>query len=323
MRSSALPVNKPDYAIPGAANGLGRVEPQLRDLIALAGPATALPAWARSLRAHHSGQYLSRVRGRGMEYDESRPYQPGDDIRHLDWRVTARTGKPHTKLFREERERPVFVAVDYNRSMFFATRGVFKAVQAARLASLLAWRAQYNGDRLGGLLFSSRTHYELPPRRGKAAVIRMLKLLAEDAPRCRQAPPAANSANVFGQTITRLQRLAKPGSLVFVLSDFQTFDDRAASEIARLSVHTDVALIAIHDVFEAHFPELDRAAALSDEQDILRLSGVSSQQRARYAQQFTDHLDKLRQLCREQRMLFASVDCASDPLSALMRLFAR
>ena len=258
-----------------------------------------------------------------MEYDESRPYQPGDDIRHLDWRVTARTGRPHTKLFREERERPVFVAVDYNRSMFFATRGVFKAVQAARLASLLAWRAQHNGDRLGGLLFSSQTHHELPPRRGKAAVIRMLKLMAEDAPRCRQAPAGANSANVFGQTIKRLQRLAKPGSLVFVLSDFQTFDNHAASEIARLSVHTDVALIAIHDEFEAQFPALDRAGALSDEQDILRLSGVSSQQRERYAQQFTDQLDKLRQLCREQRMLFASVDCASDPLSALMRLFSR
>ncbi|MEQ8659878.1 MAG: DUF58 domain-containing protein, partial [Gammaproteobacteria bacterium] len=100
-------------------------------MVALAGQARALPGFARPLRARHSGQYLSRLRGRGMEYDESRPYQPGDDIRQIDWRVTARTGRPHTKLFREERERPVFLCVDYRHGMFFATQGVFKSVQAA------------------------------------------------------------------------------------------------------------------------------------------------------------------------------------------------
>ena len=88
-----------------------------------------------------------------MEFDESRLYQPGDDIRNMDWRVTARTGKPHTKLFREERERPVFVWVDYRAPMFFATQGVFKSVFVARMAALIAWNAVQQGDRIGGLIF--------------------------------------------------------------------------------------------------------------------------------------------------------------------------
>jgi uncharacterized protein (DUF58 family) len=164
------------------APSLDRVEPQLRELMSLAGGARALPSWSRSIRAPQSGQYLSTLRGRGMEYDESRPYQPGDDIRQLDWRVTARTGKPHTKLFREERERPVFICVDYRRAMFFATKGVFKAVQAARLAALLAWRAQQQGDRVGGLVFADAIHHELPPRRNRTATLQWLKLLADTAP---------------------------------------------------------------------------------------------------------------------------------------------
>jgi uncharacterized protein (DUF58 family) len=95
------------------------------------------------------GQYRTRFRGRGMEFAEVRAYQPGDDVRSIDWRVTARRGKAHTKLFHEERERPVLVAVDYRTPMFFATRGCFKAVQVSRLAALLAWQALGRGDRIG------------------------------------------------------------------------------------------------------------------------------------------------------------------------------
>ena len=114
-----------------------------------------------------------------MEYDESRLYQPGDDIRNIDWRVTARTGKPHTKLFREERERPVHVWVDLRAPMFFATRGKYKAVRAAELASLFAWTACQQGDRIGGIVFSDNSHHELKPQRGKSAVLRLIKFMVE------------------------------------------------------------------------------------------------------------------------------------------------
>lgn len=111
------------------------VRPTLDDLIRLNQPAKSIELARSTARALQSGQYFSAFKGRGMEFDESRPYAHGDDIRSLDWRVTARTGKVHTKLFREERERPVFLSVDLRSPMFFATRGLFKSVLATRLAA--------------------------------------------------------------------------------------------------------------------------------------------------------------------------------------------
>ena len=301
--------------------GLERVEPQLRELLALAGPASALPHWTRSVRARASGPFLSRLRGRGMEYDESRPYLPGDDIRRIDWRVTARTGRPHTKLFREELERPVLICVDYRRAMFFATRGVFKAVQAARVASLLAWRAQQNGDRVGGLLFADHIHHELPPRRGSTATMQWLKLLVAQAPSQRAALSTGAAPTPLSDALKRIARVAKPGTLVFVISDFRGLDDAASAALAQLSLHADVGLIAIHDPLEALFPEFDGVAGLIDGERSLRLAGVSSAGRESYAAQFSARLASLRQICRERRMLFTSMETGADPTTSLIKLF--
>ena len=310
------------HSNPTKTTALERVEPQLRELLALAGPATALPHWTRSIRARASGPFLSRLRGRGMEYDESRPYLPGDDIRQLDWRVTARTGQPHTKLFREELERPVLLCVDYRRAMFFATRGVFKAVQAARVASLMAWRAQQNGDRVGGLLFADQMHHELPPRRGSTATMQLLKLLVAQAPiqRAANALHAPGSAPLT-DALLRAARVAKPGTLVFVISDFRGLDEAASAALAQLSQHADVGLVAIYDPLEALFPEFDGVAGLVDGQRSLTLAGVSAAERDSYAAQFSARLATLRQICRERRMLFTSMDTTAEPTTALIKLF--
>ena len=110
------------------------------------------------------GPYLTKLKGRGMEFAEARPYQPGDDVRHIDWRVTARTVRTHTKLYREERERPVMLVLDQCRQMFFGSRKRLKSVQAARIAALMGWRALLRGDRVGAILFSEKLHYEIRPR---------------------------------------------------------------------------------------------------------------------------------------------------------------
>ena len=99
-----------------------------------------------------------------MEFAEARPYQPGDNVRHIDWRVTARTMRTHTKLYREERERPVMLVLDQCRQMFFGSRKRLKSVQAARMAALMGWRALLRGDRVGAILFSEKLHYEFRPR---------------------------------------------------------------------------------------------------------------------------------------------------------------
>jgi len=315
---SALPF-KPASA---PTSGLERVEPQLRELLALAAQAGALPQWTRVIRARSSGAFLSRLRGRGMEYDESRPYLPGDDIRQLDWRVTARTGRPHTKMFREERERPVLLCVDYRRAMFFATRGVFKAVQAARAASLLAWHAQQNGDRVGGLLFADQEHHELPPRRGRTATMQWLKMLVSQGALQRAASNReASEARPLREALQRVARVAKPGTLVFVISDFRGFDEPAKAALVQLGLHVDVGLIAIHDPLEASFPELDEAASIADGERSLRLAGVGRTQRDSYAAQFGARIANLRQVCRERRMLFTTIETSADPVAALIKLF--
>ena len=147
-------------------------------LIALRGAGESLTLKASRISARQSGNYLSRFKGRGMEFDEARLYQPGDDVRTMDWRVTARTGKPHTKLYCEERERAVLTWVDMRPTMFFATRGAFKSVIAARAAALLGWSANRQGDRLGGLVFNADTHHELRPKRGKSATLKMMQLIS-------------------------------------------------------------------------------------------------------------------------------------------------
>ena len=191
-------------------------------LVRLNEAAASLSLHTATVRARMSGEYLSPFKGRGMEFDESRPYQPGDDVRNLDWRVMARTGRAHTKLFREERERPVFLWVDLRPAMFFATRGAFKSVVAARAAVLLAWAANRQGDRVGGIIFSDQHHDELKPGRGKAAVLHLINRVAHHP--AWSGEKRAGVGEVAEQAMLRLRRVVRPGSMVFLLSDFRGLD---------------------------------------------------------------------------------------------------
>ncbi len=128
---------------------------------------------------NRAGGYLSGFKGRGMDFEEVRAYQPGDDVRLIDWRVTARTGKPFTKIFHEERERPVFIVVDLSATMFFGTKTAFKSVIAAKVAALIAWAAVKNGDRVGGIFYGGENCHELRPKSRNRGVLPFLKLLCE------------------------------------------------------------------------------------------------------------------------------------------------
>ncbi|MEL6302914.1 MAG: DUF58 domain-containing protein [Pseudomonadota bacterium] len=226
-----------------------RVEVRQSDLIALRHDARALSLQALRVRARKGGQYLSHFKGRGMEFDETRLYQPGDDPRSIDWRVTARTGRAYTKLFREERERPVFCWVDQRHTMHFATRGVFKSVQAARLAALLGWCAIQRGDRLGGFLFNDLSRVELRPLLGKRAILRMIHQLE-----ALQAPVRDAPRPNLQRTLAGLRRVAHPGSLVAMISDFSGFDDVCAAHLRALAAHNNLMICFVHDPLERELP---------------------------------------------------------------------
>src|SRR6185312_13913452 len=135
----------------------------------------------------------------------------------LDWRVTARTGRAHTKLFREERERAVLLWMDFRSPMFFATQGAFKSVRASQAAAILGWSAIYRGDRLGALFFSGRAHVELRPRRGKPPLLHLLGKIAEQSAAPKDA--TSDNADAINQALSRLRAVAQPGSLIILFSD--------------------------------------------------------------------------------------------------------
>ncbi len=207
----------------------------------------------KTVQAKMAGSYLAKTKGRGMEFDEARHYQPGDDIRAIDWRVTARSGKTHTKLYREEKERPVFVVVDLSRDMHFGTQFVYKSVQACHLASLIAWAAKDRGDRIGGLVFNQHQHKEFKPLTRQKAVLSFIHGMME------LHQPQQTKAGEFGlaDACARLRRLAHPGSLVLVISDFNGLNESAKQHLSRISRHCEVIAYQITDPFEHALPHVD------------------------------------------------------------------
>ena len=170
------------------------------------------------------GLHHSKLRGRGVDFDQVRIYQPGDDVRTIDWRVTARTREPHTKLFHEERERPVFIMVEQSQRLFFGT----------------------------GLVFSDQEHHEIKPRRSKQSLLQLLSRLA----RANQAlgSPAAAQREGFSLALRRAREVLRPGSLVVILCDERTLSDTAEQQIALLARHTDLILMPVSDPLDHALP---------------------------------------------------------------------
>ncbi len=189
-----------------------------------------------------TGDYKSPFRGRGLEFEEVRAYVPGDDVRNIDWRVTARTGRPHLKLYSEDRERSVLVCIDRNDSMRFGTRVTFKSVQAARAAALIGWAAVHENDRIGSSLFGNVPEGQrfFGPRRSRRSLWRMMKLLSDRKDYFNQ--PVA-----LGDHLQLLGKAAPSGSLVFIISDFLDLGNDLRKRLADLHARTDVILIAVND----------------------------------------------------------------------------
>lgn len=285
-----------------------------KSLIALRQQARSVPLKAIKIVSSQSGAYLSPFKGRGMEYEESRPYQPGDDVRNVDWRVTARSGKTYTKQFREERERSVLMWVDYRAPMQFATRGVFKSVLAARAAALLSWSAVQQGDRIGGLIFDETGHQELRPQNGDKAALHLIKQLCryDNGDNDALKKLRKNNEAVYGtaeDALLRLRRVTRPGSLVFLISDFRHLGEHEETHLMQLSRHNDVVMIFIYDRLEAELPPAG-FYRVSDGVREKTLDTHNPRLRQAYQEQFQQHRDHLKTLARRYGMTLIS--CATD-----------
>ena len=249
-----------------------------------------------------------------MEFDESRVYLPGDDPRNMDWRVTARAGTPHVKLFREERERPVWLLVDQGPSMRFGTRVAFKSVVAARVAALLGWAAVDRGDRVGGLVFDESHHLERRPTARGAGLLPMLE---------RLAVPVAPAMERGGRTTLAAAALhlaarVRPGSLIALISDFADLDEPDGAWIARLASGSELLLVLVHDPIEASAPPAGRYAVLmGGRRRILDLT--SAEARTRYQAAFERRLARLERLARLHGAHWLGLS-TSDPVGPTLAL---
>ncbi|WP_026375473.1 DUF58 domain-containing protein [Aestuariibacter salexigens] len=268
----------------------------------------------RTVQAKLAGSYLTRTKGRGMEFDEARHYQPGDDIRAIDWRVTARTGKTHTKLFREEKERPVFVVADLSQSMRFGTQLLFKSVQCAHLSALIAWAAQKRGDRIGGIIFNQHQHKEFKPQTRHRAVLALCHgLLALHGDDSDKEPTSSTS---LADALARTRRLAKPGSTVYVLSDFSQLDNICVQHLTQLSRHCEVVAFSISDPFEHQLPDVatPQSVLVTDGRNDQRIVLGDKQQSDDYARQHSQHFENIAHQLRLANVRVLPI-CAGKPLA--------
>jgi len=288
---------------------LALVKVNLKTLVNLAPKAAFLNLHKTGIRSQQSGGYLSRMKGRGMEFDEVRLYQAGDDIRSIDWRVTARTGKTHTKVFQEERERPVFISVDNRKTMHFATRGVFKSVQAAKLAALIAWTAQRHGDRIGGQIFSDNSCRELKPQNGKHGVLRFFNSLVNPV-------ELQNTPMSFEHVLARLNQHAKPGSLIYLISDFRGFNPQAEQLLLRLARHCSVVLVFVYDPLEKALPEQGRYR-FANEKNEITIDASDKSRLFAYQKRFQLQVEYLLGVAKKNGLQLIQCDTSENPLECL------
>ena len=286
-----------------ASDGDG-LRPQLAELVALRRLAQRSPPPHRG-RAGNAGQAPSPLRGRGMEYAESREYVAGDDARHIDWRVTARTGRAHTKLFQAERERVSLIVADTSPALYFGTRVRFKSVQAARVGAVAAWSAQRRGDRIGTLRGSDREP-PVTPAGGPRGVLRVLDALS----RWYAQPPADDLG--LERALDHAARVLRPGARTLVLADPQQAIRIPAARWSALAQHHDLSLVLLVDPLELQPP----SAALQF-QTLQQRIGLDLRRRevqAHWQAHFVEPLQELRRQlgARHVDVHVLSTDAPSD-----------
>lgn len=261
---------------------------------------------------HMWGANRSVFHGRGMEYAESRVYQPGDDIRSIDWRLTARSGEVHTKLFHEERERPVYVLLDLRGTMQFGTKVRFKAHLAAEIAAMLAWVGLDGGDRIGGFILTRGGLLEFPAARTRTAMLTFLHA-ASDATRMDQpvGSKGAGQEVALHVALRNLRHVCRPGTLAFIISDFVDFGPQVETELRRLAHRAHITMISVHDPMEQHLPP--KGGRLSDGAAVLSVGQMGRADIARHADNFAKRQVGLEALARKNGMVLHRIATPDDP----------
>ena len=275
-------------------------------------PARRSPA----VLSDQGGTRQSKLRGRGIDFAEVRAYQPGDDIRTIDWRVTARKNKPHTKVFREERERLTLVVVDQTQGMFFGSQVRLKSVAAAEIAATAAWQALNHNDRVGGMVIGNEQVAIHKPHRSVKAVARLLADLARIN---QQLAPGATQAgrNSLHDSLAQLRRLAHTNNRIYLISDFDPMGDQWHDTFRALTRHNEVIAVRVYDPLERELPPADRYT-VTDGLQRWQFHAGNRQLRQHYQDRFERLETGFKSVCQRSRVRYHSV-ATNEPIGHLAR----
>nr|WP_254443206.1 DUF58 domain-containing protein [Ruegeria arenilitoris] len=266
-----------------------------------------------------NGRHASRLRGRGLNFEELRTYLPGDDIRTIDWKVTARTGEPHVRVYTEERDRPALLLVDQRVSMFFGTQVYMKSVVAAEAAAIAAHRVLAQGDRVGGIVFGDTDLAEHRPQRRPAALRRFLSSLG--ALNCSLDAGLRPQASVtLNQVLQQAARIAHTNALVCVFSDFDGLTDGSERLLRRLAHSNDLILFDISDPISRHMPP-ELRLTVSDGDQQIELDASDRQMSDRVTQAMEQRLTQLQSWSRRYGFPIVPLTTAEPALAQILRLF--
>lgn len=286
--------------------------PDLKDLIKLKSVVGYSRLLLEKTSNRTSGDYASLFHGLGVEFETVRPYVVGDDVRYIDWRVTARIGKPQIKTFRAESDRNVFIVVDANAYMRFGTRGTFKSVQAANTAAILCWKSLQQQDRVGGLIFGDIAQgiQYFKPSKTDGNILRFLKTLC--AKEANLHEPVTISA-----ALRHLEMVATPQSLIFILSDF-SMDELTSIEKSLIGLRkkSKVILLPVHDQSDRDIPAIGPIIFASQQQQEL-IHTESAQGRKKYRQMWDNYTQALNNIGKKLKVPLLWIDTNIDPVKSL------
>lgn len=274
----------------------------------------------QKVRSILGGKHASKLRGRGLDFEEVRNYVPGDDIRNIDWKVTARTQKTHSRVYSEEKEKPTLIVVDQSKSMFFGSQKRTKSVVAAELAALMAFKVLKEGDRVGGIVFADNGIDIIYPKRDRKNILRFLeKIVMRNRELIDSKPVEFDKA--LTETLAKVKNIVTHDFLVVVISDFQRYRPELVKFITRISHHNDVILAKIFDPMEQSIPKKKLIAGNEEKQ--LLIDGENTVLRNEFKTKFDNDFESFKVHMKKHHIPVLSIDTVNETDVQLKQLFKR
>lgn len=308
---------------PAAHDAIGTVAVTVEHLARLEGRARGLRLQPRQARGSIlAGRHASRLRGRGLDFDEIRAYVPGDDVRTIDWKASLRIGTPQIRAYTEERDRPAIVVVDQRMTMFFGSARAMKSVVAAEVAALAAWMVVGAGDRVGAVVFDEHEVRRIRPHRSRARVHAILGAIAAANGRLSAESTVAPDAGALDRALASTCALAPHDHLILVISDFAGIGEPTVGVLRRLAVHNDVVAALVFDPLGQALPPHGRIVVTGGTRQ-LEIDNRKTGVREPLEAAFRGRLRNVAELLRRSGVPMMALDTAEETATQVRRLLGR